>query len=236
MAHALGGVVGAVGLLATVAGLFLVLPTSSTGRGFGRSSSVLGLASGCLAWLMVQYLTGGAWGVVIRRPAEAAARTLPMVLLLFLPIFIGIRNLYPWSHSDLVRADAFLRHKQPYLNVPFFAIRALIYLGGWCFLSWFMNRWSAIEDRDGGLTPRRKMGALAGPRPHLLGPGRNVHGHRLGSLDRPALVFHHVRSADDRGAGAFLDGLSDRSDCVPGGAQADGRTCSRRATCTTWAS
>ena len=156
-------VLGAVGVLATVAGLFLVSPNQFYRSWLWSYLFVVGLAAGSLAWLMVQYLTGGAWGVIIRRPAEAAARTLPLVLLLFIPIFIGIRNLYPWSHADLVSADEFLRHKQPYLNVPFFTIRALIYLGGWCFLSWFFNRWSAIEDREGGQTPRRKMGALAGP-------------------------------------------------------------------------
>ena len=52
---------------------------------------------------MLQYLTGGAWGVVIRRPAEAAARTLPLLALMFLPIVIGIPNLYEWSHADKVR-------------------------------------------------------------------------------------------------------------------------------------
>jgi hypothetical protein len=141
-------VFGAVGVLATVAGLFLVSPNQFYRSWLWSYLFVVGLAAGSLAWLMVQYLTGGAWGVIIRRPAEAAARTLPLVLLLFIPIFIGIRNLYPWSHADLVSADEFLRHKQPYLNVPFFTIRALIYLGGWCFLSWFFNRWSAIEDRE----------------------------------------------------------------------------------------
>ena len=49
---------------------------------------------------MLQYLTGGAWGVVIRRPCEAATRTLPLVALMFLPIVIGIPNLYQWSHAD----------------------------------------------------------------------------------------------------------------------------------------
>ncbi|HEY9139784.1 MAG TPA: hypothetical protein VIN93_02785 [Bryobacteraceae bacterium] len=156
-------VFGAAGLLATVAGLFLVSPNQFYRSWLWSHLFVLGLSAGSLAWLMVQYLTGGAWGVIIRRPAEAAARTLPLVVLLFIPIFIGIRNLYPWSHSDIMMADAVLRQKRLYLNLPFFAIRALLYLGGWCFLSWFMNRWSAIEDREGGLTPRRKMGALSGP-------------------------------------------------------------------------
>ena len=93
-------VFGAVGVLATVAGLFLVSPNQFYRSWLWSYLFVVGLAAGSLAWLMVQYLTGGAWGVIIRRPAEAAARTLPLVLLLFIPIFIGIRNLYPWSHAD----------------------------------------------------------------------------------------------------------------------------------------
>ena len=104
---------------------------------------------------MLQYLTGGAWGVVIRRPCEAAARTLPLVALMFVPIVIGIPNLYPWSHAKVVAADEILRHKQVYLNVPFFLTRAAIYFAGWILLSWLFNRWS---ERSHG-----KMAALAGP-------------------------------------------------------------------------
>ena len=116
---------------------------------------IVGLSVGSLAWLMLQYLTGGAWGVVIRRPCEAAARTLPLVALMFLPIAIGIPNLYPWSHAKIVAADEILRHKQPYLNMPFFLTRAAIYLAGWNLLSWLFNRWSERS--------HRKMTALAGP-------------------------------------------------------------------------
>ena len=54
---------------------------------------VWGLSVGSLAWLMLQYVTGGAWGIVIRRACEAAARTIPLVALMFVPIFIGIRKL-----------------------------------------------------------------------------------------------------------------------------------------------
>ncbi len=124
---------------------------------------VLGLSLGPLAWLMLQYVTGGAWGVVIRRPCEAAARTIWLVALMFLPIVIGIRNLYPWSRAKDVAASAMLQHKQPYLNVQFFLIRAVVYFAGWWFLSWFFNRWSAVEDRDGGEVAHRKMAFLAGP-------------------------------------------------------------------------
>ena len=124
---------------------------------------LVGLSVGPLAWLMLQYVTGGAWGTVIRRPCEAAARTIPLAALLFLPIVIGIPNLYEWSHAGKVAASEALRHKQPYLNVPFFLARAALYFGGWAFLSWFFNRWSAVEDREGGAVAHRKMAALAGP-------------------------------------------------------------------------
>ena len=86
---------------------------------------------------------------IVRRPCEAAARTIPLVALMFLPILIGIPNLYPWSHASVVAADEMLKHKQPYLNVPFFLIRAAIYFSGWIFLSLYFNRWSEVEDRDG---------------------------------------------------------------------------------------
>ena len=124
---------------------------------------VVALAAGSMAWLMLQYLTGGAWGVVIRRPCEAATRTLPLVALMFLPIVIGIPNLYPWSHADRVAADAILRHKHPYLNTPFFLGRAVLYFAGWMLLSWLLNRWSAAEDREGAEGMHRKMAAISGP-------------------------------------------------------------------------
>ena len=78
---------------------------------------------------MLQYLTGGAWGMVIRRLCEAATRTLPLLALLFLPIVFGIPTLYEWSHPAIVATDEVLRHKHMYLNVPFFLIRAALYFG-----------------------------------------------------------------------------------------------------------
>ncbi|HUI79318.1 MAG TPA: hypothetical protein VLY24_15435 [Bryobacteraceae bacterium] len=122
----------------------------------------VGISAGCLAWLMCQYLTGGAWGVVIRRPAEAAARTLPLLLVLFVPIAFGISSLYPWSHPDVVAADAILKHKQAFLNTPFFLVLAAVILGGWSFLSWYLNRWSTKED-EGAPRAHAKMAWISAP-------------------------------------------------------------------------
>lgn len=124
---------------------------------------VLGVAVGSMAWLMIQYCTGGAWGVAIRRPAEAAARTLPLLIVLFVPIIIGHTSLYPWAHPDIVAANPVLRHKQVYLNLPFWLIRAAMIFGGWLFLSWYLNRWSVVEDRQGTWPAHRRMSRLSGP-------------------------------------------------------------------------
>jgi hypothetical protein len=128
----------------------------------------LGLALGSTALLMLQYLTGGAWGVVIRRHCEAASRTLPLMAILFIPIAVGIPRLYEWSHADVVARDAILRHKQVYLNVPFFLIRAAVYFAGWNLFAHLLYKWSGEEDR-GDTRATRRMAALSGPGLLFLG-------------------------------------------------------------------
>ena len=80
---------------------------------------------------MLQFLTGGAWGIVIRRICEAATRTLPLLAVLFLPIALGIPYIYEWANLSLVTADPVMLHKHIYLNVPFFLARAVFYFAGW---------------------------------------------------------------------------------------------------------
>ncbi|MGA3074778.1 MAG: hypothetical protein ABSG56_13900 [Bryobacteraceae bacterium] len=122
----------------------------------------IGLPLGATALLMLQYLSGGAWGVVIRRPCEAAMRTLPLMMLLFFPIIIGIPHLYSWSHPDIVAHDRLLQHKHVYLNLPFFLGRALLYFGGWSLISLALYKWSGDQDRG---DPRAggRLAAISGP-------------------------------------------------------------------------
>jgi len=153
-------IVGAVGLALTVAGAVVVSPSQFYRSYLWSYVFLIGLSLGPMAWLMLQFLTGGVWGVTIRRPAEAAARTLPVVLLLFLPIVIGMNNLYPWMpvHHPSLSAG-----KAVWLTPGFYLVRAAIYFGGWLLLSWHFNRWSGREDREGGLEPHRRMSFVAGP-------------------------------------------------------------------------
>src|SRR5215831_12507907 len=57
----------------------------------------LGITLGSMAWVMMHHLVGGGWGRAIQRIAEAASLNTPLMLLLFVPLFFGLRWLYPWS-------------------------------------------------------------------------------------------------------------------------------------------
>lgn len=105
-----------------------------------------GLAVGSLAILMLQYLTGGAWGIAIRRELEAATRTLPLTAAFFLPIVFGMHRLYEWTHADVVAKDELLQKKAAYLNTPFFLVRTAVAFGAWILVAYFLNRWSREQD------------------------------------------------------------------------------------------
>ena len=112
--------VGATGLLLSLVGWF-IRPTQFYQSYLMAYMFCLSVTLGCLALGMVHQLSGGAWGIVIRRPIGAAARLLPLMTLLFLPVVIGMNNLYPWTHAAVVARDELLQAKRAYLNVPFFS-------------------------------------------------------------------------------------------------------------------
>ena len=122
-----------------------------------------GLALGCMAIAFLHQLSGGAWGSVIRRILEAAMRTFPMTVVVFLPLLFGIHRLYIWSNPGAVAADKTLQHKAAYLNVPFFVGRAGLYFAIWLTVSYFFNKWSLEQDRTGAAPWSSKMQGLAGP-------------------------------------------------------------------------
>lgn len=120
-----------------------------------------GIALGCLAILMIHHVTGGAWGAVIRRVLESGTRTLPLLLLLFLPIVLGMHRLYEWTHAEVVAHDPVLQHKAAYLNVPFFLARAALYFGVWLILMYYLNRWSLEQDATRDPAPARRLELLS---------------------------------------------------------------------------
>ncbi|MBI3848648.1 MAG: hypothetical protein HY292_28775 [Planctomycetes bacterium] len=123
----------------------------------------LGVSVGCLAILMLQHLVGGSWGLVTRRMLESGARTLPLMALLFLPLLFGIRDLYVWARPEAVAGNPLLQHKAPYLNVPFFVVRAIVYFTVWIGVATRLDHWSAAEDASPSLPVGRHVRRLSAP-------------------------------------------------------------------------
>jgi hypothetical protein len=107
----------------------------------------LGIALGSLGLAMVHALVGGGWGHLIRRFLEAAAMTLPALLVLGLPLVFGIHALYPWAHEEEVAHSPVLQHRRPYLNVTFVIVRTAVYFFLWILWAWLVQHWSARLDR-----------------------------------------------------------------------------------------
>jgi hypothetical protein len=121
----------------------------------------VGGALGCLALLMIQHVTGGAWGVAIRRLLESGARTLPVMALLFVPIALGLGRLYEWAQPEHVAHDPLLQHKELYLNVPFFLGRAALYFVVWTIVVRSLWRWSLQQDESFDPTPGERLELLS---------------------------------------------------------------------------
>lgn len=99
-------------------------------------------------FVQVQFLTGSAWSVPLRRLMENVMVVLPVGILLFIPVALGLHDLYEWTHADVVNADPILRLKQSYLNDQFFLIRAGVYLLLWSIWALNIHRQSTKQDTE----------------------------------------------------------------------------------------
>jgi hypothetical protein len=164
-----GLVAGIVGLLACAIGFFIY--RDQYADRFFQSylvafMFVLGLSLGSLGLLMLQHLTGGHWGIMIRRPLESATRVLPLLAVFFLPIAIfGMKHLYgAWLYAPSSGEGQLSEFQKSYLTLGWFEIRAVIYFAVWLMLMFLFNRWSKEQDanrEDRALRLRFKM--FAGP-------------------------------------------------------------------------
>ncbi len=126
---------------------------------------VAAIPLGSLALLCLQHLTGGAWGIITRRPMEAAVRTLPLVALMFVPIALLGEELYPWLTGEYNVPFP----KNLYLNLEWFRIRAASYFAVWIGLGFLLNSWSRQQDQSNSPRLERRFRLLAGPGLGLYG-------------------------------------------------------------------
>jgi hypothetical protein len=129
----------------------------------------IGITVGSLALLMLQHLTGGAWGLIIRRVLEAATRTLPLMLILFIPILVGLNQIYPWTNRLAMDQVPALKVKADhYLNPSFFMTRAALYFAIWLLMAWLLNSFSLQHDRTADPKMRKRLQMMSGPGLGLL--------------------------------------------------------------------
>jgi hypothetical protein len=160
-------VIGVVFSIIAVAGAFL--RPSEFFRGYLLAyMDWLGVTLGSMAILMIRHLTGGGWGVVIRRLLGAAMRCLPLMAILFVPILFGLPHLYVWARPLDSITDAHLRNHlqdltKSYLSVHGFVIRAILYLGIWNLLSFLLTKWSREQDQAGARDNSPRFKVVSGP-------------------------------------------------------------------------
>jgi len=128
--------------------------------GFMWSTRIL---LGALFFLMAGYLAGAAWNVTVRRFSETLAATLPFGLILFVPVALGMHDLYHWSHAEAVAKDALLQGKAAWLNPQFFMIRAVVYFSIWTFFAWGVYRNSTAMDKDKNVKHMHSNSRYAAP-------------------------------------------------------------------------
>ena len=121
----------------------------------------LTITLGNLFFVLFQHISRAGWSASVRRVSEIIMANIPLMAILFLPIIFGIHDLYHWSHHEAVMQDHLLQGKLPYLNVPFFIVRAFVFFGIWILMIRKYFGFSLLQDkkRDDSLTLKLQRAA-----------------------------------------------------------------------------
>lgn len=110
---------------------------------------MLSIGVGSLALVALEYLVGATWSTPFRRITEIFASATPLLIILAIPLFFGLHDLFHWTHTDAVQNDPVLLSKSSYLNVEFFTARTIFCLLLWTMFYFLIARNSEKQDVDG---------------------------------------------------------------------------------------
>lgn len=161
-------VTGVVATVACVAGAF-VDPAQFFRAYLFAYLFLVGLALGSLALVMIQYLTGGAWGLVLRRIAEAQMKTLPLLVAAFIPLVFGLPYIYAWATVSAAGAEAGGSSWSRYLEPRYFCWRAAGYFAAWIMWMALLSALSRRQDKKADSRDCWKAYKLSGPGLVVLG-------------------------------------------------------------------
>lgn len=149
-----------VGLAAFIAG-FLQDPDRTWANYLLNNYYFLMLALGAAFFIALQNISQAGWSAAFKRVGEAMSGYIPVAAIFFLGIIFGMKSLYEWSHPEAVAHDGLITHKAPYLNVPFFYIRLVLFFALWTLMVWLLRKASLKEDLEGGLKEFRRSEHLS---------------------------------------------------------------------------
>ena len=140
-------IVGVIGLVLCTIGL-LADPRRAVAAYLFAYVAVLTMVLGALIQVMISHVTAARWFTVLRKLTLTVTASLPMLAVLLLPVLFGVHRLYPWAHaaslSPAMRKLAV--HRQAWLNVPFFVVRAIAYVIIFAACGEMLRRWAAREN------------------------------------------------------------------------------------------
>jgi len=123
----------------------------------------LTIVLGGLFFTMLHHISGAVWSTVLRRLSESIMISIPVMAILFLPVIIGMHDLYHWTHADAVAQDELLQKKEAYLNAVFFTIRAIVYFSIWFLLAWSLYKTSLKQDAGHDEKYTKKFKKISAP-------------------------------------------------------------------------
>jgi hypothetical protein len=138
------------GLITFVAG-FISHPEQTWANYLLNNYYFLALAVGASFFMALQYITQAGWSAGLKRIPEAMATYIPVAAIFTLLLYFGLHALYHWSHPESTSPDLLQQRKEPYLNVPFFMIRLVVYFSCWIVMTRFLRKLSIREDTEGSL-------------------------------------------------------------------------------------
>ena len=123
----------------------------------------LTLGLGGLIFVLIQFATRAGWSVAVRRLAENTMGTLPLLVVLSLPLMFGLGELFPWFDTDAAGHDKLLAGKAGFLNPEFFYIRSILYFASWALMAWWFRYRSLQQDIGDAVQTTRTLQWASAP-------------------------------------------------------------------------
>lgn len=111
----------------------------------------LSIAIGASFFIALQYISQSGWSSMFKRIPEALMSYIPWAGIIMLLLYFGMHSIYHWTHEDALATDPIIQHKSPYLNIPFFFIRMVLFFIAWMVMTRLLRKASLAEDAHGGL-------------------------------------------------------------------------------------